>query len=172
MIEKIYKIKSDTDEEHLLTEKQMRTIYNLRNRRTGHVIGLIEPVTIKLKAIASERMMKNLLAKAVYEHSEEYNKEITSHYAKISEFVHNYYTVKFKRIHRRRYKIYSKTPIRWDVLVAYKRVLARQWDILLNPGLHSNEDIIVREYHVGLSKFEYEIQIIKNCKKEWIDKLR
>lgn len=195
-MEKEYRIKTESrDGFSLLTKKQMRKIVKLDLSVTISEITALNAdefakkriflekqakfkVTVKkkLKKLDSEKMMRNLLAKAVYEHSEEYNKEITSNYAKISIFVHDYRSVKFRRIHKRRYHIYSKKKrISYDVLMSYKRILAEQFN-LKNRGiaiLHEDDDIIFTEnLAIRKGEYEYDLQIIKNWKTSWINKLR
>lgn len=199
-MEKQYKIKTESrDGFSLLTERQMRKIVKLNlSVAISKIAKLNEDewakkriflqkqakfkmdVKKKLIAIDSEKMMRNLLAKAVYEHSEEYNKEITSNYAKISIFVHDYRSVKFRRIHKRRYHIYSKKRLSYDILMAYKRVLAGQYELrnrgisVLNIHKGDPDDIFFRETTTGknYNLYKYDIQIIKNWKTSWINNLR
>jgi hypothetical protein len=194
-MEKKYRIKNESKKGFsLLTEKQMRKIAKLDLLVTLSKIMELDAdefakkrtflrkqatfkvdVKKKLKELDSEKMMRNLLAKAVYESSEKYNKPIKSHYAQISEFTNNYRSVKFRRIHKRRYKIYSKKRISYDLLMAYKRVLTKQYlEDRKGNALGVNDDIILTEIIMGkrYDKYEYHIQIIKDWKTAWINRLQ
>jgi hypothetical protein len=122
--------------------------------------------------------MKNLFAKSLYEHSEGYNKIITCKYSEIALFKRLAWALSFRSIHRRRFILYSKKKIPFDILMAFRRVIGNHYS-LTNLGLFLEpkyDDVVLTETIVdnkyNTFEYEYEFQIIKNWKKDWLDDLR